>query len=522
MRKWSHLLFVYTDLYFYKRLFLICLFAHISVFTDMCAIAEDQTAPSLSEDSFLTALTETQNKQPSSGFFHRLQMRSLKKRLNKVALGYDISDEEAVKTANLTVLEALENAEDTPTKIMAIQLAPSFEDWRLVEPLMLFALADKDATVSAIALGALGDMKGTETLLQFVSLTQKLPPEKQFILLPSLVTGDNISVAGVVLELVPHAQTDETRQVLFDALGRVDHPAVVAELYRQSAQTSPNAALAKTSLLKRLDSMIQSGNPEKIAMASAYLYQVAEDDASRLKALNGIAIEPSARFAGIVYAALDQPALKPTANALVDPIADALVENKQLDDAVKLYQRRDPTQLATSLEGGRMNSRQALGFIIHWYVLGPFSHDYDLEFGSSIKLGTTIHSDGTKFEWQPCTSNRDGALDLSKELNLANTLTSDSTKVAYALAEVKIVSLTTATLHVFSLDPVDVWVNGSKVEQGMTTGSSNDSIHGVRIPIQLKSGFNQLLFKTRQTKANEWTISVRLLDKEKGPLAFRH
>jgi hypothetical protein len=160
-----------------------------------------------------------------------------------------------------------------------------------------------------------------------------------------------------------------------------------------------------------------------------------------------------------------------------------------------------------------------LGFIVDWYVVGPFAapgySGFDTAFGPEQQpfAAEVVFADvdGSRRTWQHhrCT-------DPLGLVNLVEVFGPLREQVAYAYAEVESEQQQAAELRCGADDNLTVWLNGEQVF------ARRQWLNGIRldrfiVPVQLVAGRNQLLVKVCQGPQhrdpevpNNWSMQVRL------------
>jgi hypothetical protein len=195
--------------------------------------------------------------------------------------------------------------------------------------------------------------------------------------------------------------------------------------------------------------------------------------------------------------------------------------------AVGLYQKafahaRESSQVTgiadqLSALGEKANIVEHLGFVIDWYLVGPFDapektgYDLKLPPEETVDLAATYPGQaGTEIRWKRFrTDDRMGSLDLAQAVAPAKEA------VAYAYAELESPKEVPVQLRCSADDNLFVWLNGEKVF------GRGQWLNGTRLdrfvtPVKLRAGKNEVLVKVCQgpqhsdpSVGNAWSMQLR-------------
>ncbi len=159
-----------------------------------------------------------------------------------------------------------------------------------------------------------------------------------------------------------------------------------------------------------------------------------------------------------------------------------------------------------------MTAGQDLG-VRRWAVLGTFAAEIDHDFGpeAGVDLAkASIDRMGNEQRWRLVTTDPQGYLDLTAAFQQHDNV------CAYAAAWVRPLNPGAATLAFGTDDGGKVWFNGRQVQDDR--GSHGASPGAVKVPVDLKAGWNQVLFKVMQGGGG-WGMYCEVLDATGKPVA---
>ena len=239
--------------------------------------------------------------------------------------------------------------------------------------------------------------------------------------------------------------------------------------------------------------------------------------------------EPSFRKQ-ILPTFLDDPEFRDDAVAAVFEKGDALKKKGDSEAAKRQFQKafqhaRDSGQITAAANrlkslGKTVNIVQHMGFVIDWYLLGPFdapgTTGFDRTFPPEKKVDLKAQyagKGGTAIRWKRFqTDDRFG------QSNLIRAIAPVKEAVGYAYTEFDAASDQRAQLRCGADDNLTVWLNGEKIFSRLQW------LNGTRLdrftaPARLKRGKNRLLVKICQgpqhknpAVPNNWSLQLRFCD----------
>ena len=226
---------------------------------------------------------------------------------------------------------------------------------------------------------------------------------------------------------------------------------------------------------------------------------------------------------------LDDPEFGRDAVAIALAEGDRAVQAKRPDDAIAAYSKafdaaREADQVraaAAKLKslGREVSIVQHMGFLVDWYVIGPFDGPEFKAFSNAyppekhIDLNTTYDGQNGKVGWKRFrTPDEFGTVDLVKAI----AATDDA--AAYAYTTLDSSELRDAQIRCGADDNLTIWLNGRKVfaKEEWQNGTRLDRFI---VPVRLRKGTNEILVKVCQGPkyhdpgmANLWSLQVRICD----------
>ena len=227
---------------------------------------------------------------------------------------------------------------------------------------------------------------------------------------------------------------------------------------------------------------------------------------------------------------LDDPEFRQEAIALAMQRADKAFSNQDLKTARGEYQRifrhaRDSQQILQTADklksvGVPVNVIRHMGFVTHWYLLGPFDAPgktgFERMFPPETKVDLQATYDGQagqRIGWK-----RAGTTDRLGQINLIQAIAATREAVGYAYAELNSPKQQDVQLRCGADDNLSVWLNDKSVF------SRKQWLNGTRLdrfsaPVKLLKGRNKLLVKICQgpqhknpAVPNNWSLQLRFCD----------
>jgi hypothetical protein len=240
-------------------------------------------------------------------------------------------------------------------------------------------------------------------------------------------------------------------------------------------------------------------------------------------------LEPGSRTQ-LISTLLDDPEFRQEAIAIALQRADKAFSNQDLTTAREEYQRifrhaRDSQQILRAADklksvGVQVNVIRHMGFVTHWYLLGPFDAPgktgFELKFPPETKVDLQATYDGQakqRIGWKRATTT-----DRLGQINLIQAIAATREAVGYAYAELNSPKQQDAQLRCGADDNLSVWLNDKAVF------SRKQWLNGTRLdrfsaPVRLLKGRNRLLVKICQgpqhknpAVPNNWSLQLRFCD----------
>ena len=178
--------------------------------------------------------------------------------------------------------------------------------------------------------------------------------------------------------------------------------------------------------------------------------------------------------------------------------------------------------------GDKVSIIEHLGFVVDWYVVGPFPAPGMSGFAASfspertVDLGAPV-AGGTRgdLHWsRQRTDDPLGTVDLIRALSPADEA------VAYAYTEIESPTNRSAELRCSADDNLSVWLNGEKVF-GRPMWLNGTRLDRFITPVSIKAGRNRVLVKICQGPhhrdpaiGNAWTFQLRFCSSDGAGLGF--
>ena len=212
-------------------------------------------------------------------------------------------------------------------------------------------------------------------------------------------------------------------------------------------------------------------------------------------------------------------------------------ENNESDQAVTLFQRafefsRDENQIRTAADqladlGQPVSIVDQLGYILDWYLIGPFHGPGTSSFGTvyppekSVDLQARYMGKLGEVSWK-----RYRTEDTFGTVNLVDTLSPCDEAAAYAFTVVTLEKDHHAQFRCGADDNLSIWLNDENVfaKEEWKNGTRFDRF---RVNVKLKKGRNRILVKICQgTKysnpelSNLWSVQMRICESDGKGVTF--
>ncbi|MCP4645547.1 MAG: HEAT repeat domain-containing protein [bacterium] len=387
-----------------------------------------------------------------------------------------------------------------------------------VVPVIVAAVKRGDPDVGATAVMAFEALRGPACVRAVA---------QAYALMPESVQLQMIGLFGRrgAPEFMPHISaalaSDEAdyRRAALSALGQATTIDALPALV-QVAETGSEEerALALQAAMRLAGSMVSAGKEADAGRAYLKLFELASDDAVRVKALQGLAQYPVAEAYDAAKAALDTPALEQAALNVLPQLFGPLARAGQEDKARAVFDdtlRRDSSPqrlaaLAGQLQGAntKLDTTALLGVVKTWRLIGPFEWANDADWarshvGESDVDVTAPAKDGDDTrQWKTVTTG-----DALGMVNLMGEIGAFDRVFAYAYTEFEVAEAMPAQVRLGSDDGNTVWLNGEKVwDNPVDRGAALDQDIA---DVQLKAGVNKLLVRISQG-AGGWNFCLRV------------
>ena len=286
-----------------------------------------------------------------------------------------------------------------------------------------------------------------------------------------------------------------------------------------------DARMANIAALERLaEGYRAQGAAEAAGRAFATLYRVAEDDAARAYALEGIRAFPVPEAYDIVMSAMGEAEFAALPVSALAGIARAMHESGDTERAQEIVtalmpRLGDPAALRSALGDlvAIPGVQPKLGFITRYYLLGPCAWSAKEGFAQPpfdpalTDVTSPVTEGGKTLEWKWFESGADGLVPPEAVVQMCEGC------CVYAYTEVTVADGGPAQVRAGSDDGVRVWVNGQEA-------LANNTDRGAEIDqdvadVALNPGLNRIVLQCTQNGGG-WAFMMRLTGPGGAPLAF--
>jgi len=258
----------------------------------------------------------------------------------------------------------------------------------------------------------------------------------------------------------------------------------------------------------------------------------------RLALLTIDRIEPAYRER-LIPTLLDDPEFRDEAVEAVMKQGDEAAARKDVKQALASYRTafensRESGQIGRAADklkelGEPVSVVEHMGFVVDWYVIGPFDAPgktgFDLSFAPESDVDLKSEYDGknnTRIRWKRYQSeDRLGLADLIRGIGPA------AEAVGYAYAEFESQREQSAQIRCGADDNLTVWLNGEKVF-GRLQWLNGTRLDRFTAPVHVRQGTNRLLVKVCQgpqhrnpAVGNNWSLQLRFCTVDGAGLAFK-
>jgi hypothetical protein len=314
-----------------------------------------------------------------------------------------------------------------------------------------------------------------------------------------------------------------------EALASIGHPeaaAALAEYARAQEGKVRSASLRR--LMELATGLVAQGHEGAAGEAYLAVFQLAEDGERKDAALEGLVAHPTPEAFEVLRQNLDEGALETLPVPTLAGVASAMeaagetgMAKRVLDMVLeRATSPADVQAVYAAAQGAPAAGRivEALGFIQHWKLIGPWPWSQEDGFGqppfapSQVDLAATYEVQDETLAW------RDVELPGPQVIvNLMELIGPHTSAVAYAYTRVNVPQGGRGALRLGSDDGVQAWVNGEVVHSHPTDrGAAIDQDHA---EIPLEAGENDILLAISQNGGG-WNFIARLAEIDGKGLAF--
>jgi HEAT repeat protein len=395
---------------------------------------------------------------------------------------------------------------------------------------ILACIQGSDGVEWAAGIEALEQMRGVDVCRGIVNAYSSAAGRMQLALLPVLGRKQHTLALGILNEAA--AGSDPAfRTAALIALGESARPEAVETLRAACKSAEAREQATARAALVDLGDALRRG---RHAGAAGGAYLAALTDAPpgntelRHRALAGLTASPSPQAFEIARSSAEDPDMRDLALPLLINVGDKLVEAKDNDKALQLYQaaidlKPDTATLRSLADkmmrlGSPIDWAAQLGIIRHWSLVGPFelgaqNAGWDKPYidEPNVDLKARYMSGNRRLDWVQVVADERGVV------NIAAALGQVDNAIGYAYAEIDVSAATDAVLRIGADDSEKVWLNGEQVfELWAARGLTIDQD---KVPVKLKSGTNTILMKVWQNTLG-WEFCVRVTTPDDQPIAF--
>lgn len=402
-------------------------------------------------------------------------------------------------------------------------------DGSCVEPIL--TCIDKSAGFEWTAgIEALENMRGVDVCREIARAYSSLPRKMQLALLAVLGRKQHVMALNI-LQTTAEDDDPATRAVALYALGESALPQAVAPLSAACrSRQGEEQTVARAALIHLGDTLRQRGHAGAAgnAYVAALAGAAARDKELHRRALTGLAVSPVPQAFEIAKQAAAESDLRDVALPLLVAVGDKLVEAKDNEKAMELYQQAmelhpdAPTLRALADKllqlGSPVDWAAQLGIVRHWRLVGPFelgeqNVGWDRPYigEPEVDLKARYMSGKRRLDWQAVTTDDRGVVDMSAALGQVDRA------IGYAYAEIHVKAATDAVLRIGADDSEKVWLNGEQVFE--LWAARPMTLDQDKIPVKLQAGTNTILMKVWQNTMG-WEFCVRVTTPEDKPIAF--
>jgi len=292
-----------------------------------------------------------------------------------------------------------------------------------------------------------------------------------------------------------------------DSVRRAARAASMRQAVRQAASGQPDPALGG-----RLLSLASDGEADAGLRADAAWAAGSVLGAERAGAFDALLADPAVQDGaarGLLAFGARPDVDDNAAQAALRRVVERVASPELVREAGRLLARRggDPTQYA-----------RERGFIVDWWVVGPFPNPDGSAFERAFPPEQTVDTGGPlEFEGRSLAWRAARVTDPLGRLDLLSLFEPNLNVAAYTYTEFSAGVSTNVLLKLGSDDGVVVWLNGEGVH-GVNTGRSLQVDQDV-VPVTLRAGRNTLLCKVLQGGAG-WELCARMTDAQHRSLTL--
>ncbi|MDQ3813592.1 MAG: HEAT repeat domain-containing protein, partial [Armatimonadota bacterium] len=422
----------------------------------------------------------------------------------KSMLPYIEDQDSGVRTAAWTTLGALADEHVLPTLVKGLLKTPEEE---------------RDAAIKALLSAARGSGNVNERAAPLVAALRGADPAMRGALLRVLgQIGGSAALGAVRTAVQDTATADDAVRALVKWPNAEAVPALL-EVARSA--TKPTHRILALRGLPRLIGMQNASPEEKLRLYQQALELAPRPEDKKLM-LGALADQKTGVHTlsamQTLLPLLNSSAVQEEAALAATNIAARVMDTASEQEAEQVKSALQKVLAASKSEAVRQQANALLQGNVgenaprRWLVLGPFPNDFDKAFEpeTSIDRSKSYSVTGGKTaRWKVTTAEDNGYVNLLPQFQPNENVS------AYAALWVKSPTARKAVLSTGSDDGAKVWLNGQvalskNVPRGAQPGED-------QLPVELKEGWNQVLFKITQG-GGDWGFYFDLLDQKKQPM----
>jgi len=393
---------------------------------------------------------------------------------------------------------------------------------------ILQAMTSPSARMRETAGRILVGMEGAEINPRLAQMAEKAQPPIKAILL-RVLSERKAPQADALIQQASRDPNLEVRVTALDLLGGLNDPSLEPMLVEAAEKGSPEVkTVALRSYVKLAAARLQANDKAKAQAMYERALDLAGTDDVRRAALDGLANIASPDSLPRIEKLMAQgSSVRDEAARAYISIVTAMGKAGQKEEAIKRLnamaeQRLSPDTMRAAISGlnalGADTSGFAgrLGFITHWWLLGPVSWN-ESTFNKSdfpvdnIAVDQPVKIGNQSFTWKELkAASPQGIVDLAAQFSPHENV------AAYAYAEIEAPRARSVNLRIGSDDGFVCWVNGKEVgDRNVARPLTVDEDTIEKVP--LVQGTNKVLLKITQGEG-QWEFCVRVANTQNRPL----